>query len=300
MPSYRTLRRIIYAAILIGLIGFLWRQGAAPWSQLAYHWQALMTATALTLLSYLGQSITFRECLPKNAPRPSVIFALRVWAIGSITSLLAPLAAGLAVRTVLFHKAGFELRSIGVASLRQTWLNLEYSALILGFIFTVFPWGDIPLLGGALLLSGFAAKLARRIMGSKIWPAFPPYISWLFDWTDPPSLRSLPWFCGQILLIGTTYFSAFNLTDAPLSFQEALLLAGAAILITLVNLVPNGLGILDGLWVWLAQLQGLELSGATGLALLLRVANLTAALILWAIVSLLLWRIEGRKTSQAI
>lgn len=286
-PSIRQwLRRLVYLSILTGLLIYLIRQGTAPWIQLAAHWHAFIAVLTIGLAGYLVQVVTFCECLPLASHKPPLGLVLRIWATAGISSLLAPLMAGLAVRAVLLKQAGVGLREIGVASLRQTWFNLEYALILSAVMLLVFPWPAAPNLGWILTALGTVAWLARRTAAAGILPSALKMPNFVGDLVRPPTLSAMPWLWGQILLMALNYFAAFNLIGAPLTVHESILLAAFTILTSVAVFIPNGLGILDGLWVWLGQHQGLGSNEAITLALTLRLGNLAASLLLWGALTL--------------
>ncbi len=71
-----------------------------------------------------------------------------------------------------------------------------------------------------------------------------------------------------------------------LDVHEAVLLSALTILISIAIVIPNGLGVLDGLWVWLATSQGLSMDASVALALTLRMGYLIGAAVIWITLAL--------------
>jgi len=92
---------------------------------------------------------------------------------------------------------------------------------------------------------------------------------------------------GLPVLMTLNYHVAFNGFSADLEVHESILLASLTVLMSVAAMVPNGLGVLEVLWIWVARRHGLEMSESVGLALLMRFAYLCSASLLWAAVSLL-------------
>ncbi len=95
------------------------------------------------------------------------------------------------------------------------------------------------------------------------------------------SIRAQVWFILQILSMTATYYFAFNLMGAELTTNEALALSAITILASVLMFVPNGLGITDSLWFFIAINRGLTVETAAALAIMIRLSHLTSSLIIY-------------------
>lgn len=283
----QVISRSIYFLILVGVIVFLLQQGAEPWKLAAQHWKALIAVMIVSAAGYLVQAATFRECLPLAEQRPNLRTLLHIWATSGITSLLAPLMAGLAVRLVLLNHAGVGPVTSGLASLRQIWFNLECAFVLAGAVLLIFPFPLPDMSGWLLLATGVCAWGLRHLAAFRHRRGGLERIARVTVLAQPLRMAVLPWLWGQLLAMSCNYWVAFNFTGAIISFPEALLIAALTVALSVAIFVPNGLGLLDGLWVWLGSYHGLASPEAIALALILRFGNVAAAILLWLILTVL-------------
>ncbi|MER2531028.1 MAG: hypothetical protein ABTR54_05400 [Candidatus Competibacter sp.] len=275
------LRRVFYLIILFFLIIFLVRQGTEPWRIIAVHLPAFAAVMVITALGILIQANAFRMCLPDDVRSPSFLRLIDIWAISGITSLLAPVIASLAMRTALLQRERVGLKACVLATARQTWFNCECALLISAIVLIIYPWPIIPSLGYGLLLVFLSFWLLRKCLlvysGSYIKLHFPNLLRIAYS----PSWQAFFWLWGQLIIMAVNYWAVFFLMSAPLKWYEGFLLAALTILASLVVFIPNGLGILDALWVWIGSQRGLVLGESVALALIMRFGYLAAATLLW-------------------
>ena len=280
------LSRIVYLVVIGFIAVFLWKQGVEPWQTTLAIWPVMIWVMIVAPFTLTVQAVAFHYCLPANAPIPSLTRLIRIWAIASITSFVAPLIAGLAVRTTLLMKEGIDIRTSSIGTLRQTWLNIDYAWFTVALLLVFYPWSQVPMLGYGLMTAWLVLKL-MRIYAKKNRLSSHRYLSNLF----PHSLNKLPWkaqpwLWGQIMIMAFNYWMAFRLGGAPLSWHSSLLLAGLTILASVAVIIPNGLGVLDALWVWIATQQGLSLAESVALALTMRMGMLLGITVVWGVLFL--------------
>lgn len=278
---FNWLHRVVYLIILIGLIVFLLRQGVEPWRILIANSQAFIGVMAVTTVGILVQAKAFRLCLPQGSKPPPLSRLVEIWAVSGITSLLAPVVASLAMRTVLLQREGIGLKANVLATVRQTWFNCECALFAGAIVLIAYPWPVVPYLGYGLGLGWLGFWLARKCLlaysGSYIKLHFPSALRIAYS----PSWPTLLWLSGQVVTMAANYWLVFFLLSAPLAWHESCLLATLTVLASLIVFIPNGLGVLDALWVWVGNRQGLALGESVALALILRFGYLAAAVLLW-------------------
>lgn len=291
------LRRIAYLLVLGFIATYLCRQGVEPWKTALQLWPVLIGVMIVAPFALAVQAVAFQYCLPANSVSPSLARLIQIWATASITSCLAPLIAGLAVRTTLLIHDGLEIKAGGLATLRQTWINIDYAWITASVLLVVHPWPQYSYLGyglvGAWLISKFVRKRKPRSFLRKH-----EKLSTLFEYWPKQSIKAQPWLWGQIFIMGFNYWLAFNLGGVSLSWQMSLLLACVTILSSVVIFIPQGIGVLDALWVWIATHQGLSLSEGVALALTMRCGFLCGAGLVWGLLSLRLRLIRERANTQ--
>lgn len=281
--SLRTrLRSMVYAAVVIVVIGFVASQGAEPWRVIARNPGAFFAVMAITMLGLTVQAGAFRACLLSREPRLPLWRLVGIWAAGGLSSFVAPLVAGLAVRVLLLKRQGLRVRQAAAATLRQTLFNIEVALAVAAGVLIVNPWPRFEwlgwLIGGLWCTAIVTRRVAVHLAGTWARDNRLRHLPPLF--TSPP-LRAQPWLLGQVAAMAINYWAVFLLLGNPLPPSEALLLAAVTIMAGVVVVVPNGLGILDALWVWVAGQKGMGLGEAVGLALVLRLGYMAAAASLW-------------------
>lgn len=266
------LRRAVYIVTLVCIIIFLIIQGVEPWKAALAYWPVMLGTMMLSPLTLTVQAIAFRYCVPPDMVVPTLPRLVRIWAIASITSIIAPFAAGLAVRVTLLKQEGMAIRTSSIATVRQTWINVEYAWITASILLIFYPWPKFSSLGYFSVLVWFMFKLLCVYAATgKIH--MPKYLLILND--KLPSLPNLPWkgklwLWGQIFIMTINYWLAFWLGEAPLSWHTCLLLTSGTILASLLIFIPQGIGVLDSLWVWIASEQGLSLAEGVALAITMR------------------------------
>lgn len=283
----KRLRQLFYIGVLLGVVAFIWSQGMAPWRLLVSSPLSLVGVALVSIIALWIQAGTFTLCLPDDVEPPEFRRLLAIWAFGGITSLIVPMLAGVAVRATMLKQAGMDLGEVMVASMRQMMLGVEYAALVVGvwFLFAELPvYPDMGFyLIGAWLVIFVARTLAGRLFVEARW-------SWIRGIFAKHGVRIWIYFCVQPFLFALNYWIAYYGVGYPISMSEAMALAGVTALASLVVVFPNGLGILDALWVWVAVRNGMALDEGAGLILILRFGYLFGALTAWLVLSRFLQR----------
>jgi hypothetical protein len=257
---------------------FIWAQGLAPWRLLL---KSPLAVTGVAVVSIIGlwvQAKTFVLCLPDEAKPPEFAQLLTIWALGGITSLLAPMLAGVAVRAGMLKQKGMHFRTVMIASMRQMILGVESAALVVGVWLFFWELSGFPHLGGFLIAVWvllFAARnLATYFLADTKW-------SWVGGIAAKHKIRVWLYVSMQPLLFALNYWIAYYGVGYPLTVSEVMVLAGVTALASLAVVLPNGLGVLDAIWVWVAVRNGMGLGEGAGLILILRFGYLLGALLAW-------------------
>lgn len=273
-------RRWLYATILVLLTFYLWSLGSGPWLNMIILWPVMISVMMVAPFSLAIQVATFSLCMPSDVRMPPWPTLMRIWAVASMTSLVAPLFAGLAVRATLLQHQGVPIKATGLATARQMWLNVEYAVVITGVLLLLGIPG-LPRESGGLILLGWLALRA----GARAWLGdgnrreivlLRPFLH-----TEPLRLRDRVLLAGQIFIMAINYYLAYNLAGADLALTAALLMATVTILSTLIIIIPNGVGILDAFWVFMAMHHHLDLDEAVALAITMRLSFLVGAGVVW-------------------
>jgi hypothetical protein len=271
------LRRVVYISTLVCIIIFLIIQGIEPWKVALGYWPVMLGVMVLSPLFIMVQTIAFRYCVPPDVSVPNLPRLIRIWAVASITSFIAPLVAGLAVRVTLLKQEGMDIKTSSIATVLQTLINVDYAWVTGSILLILYPWPDFLALGYISVSTWLLFKISFIFLPNYQF-LIPKYLMILNEKFPKIPWRAQPWLWGQIAVMGLNYWLAFRLGGAPLSWHFSLLLASITILASLAIFIPNGLGVLDGLWVWIASQQGLSLAEGIALALTIRLGFILGAI----------------------
>lgn len=277
------LKRIAYLLAIALIAAFLWRLGSAPWLLVAANAHIMLAISALSAIGLVVQAMAFRLVASPES-RPSMAPTVAIWSSSAALSVVAPLLAGIAARTALLVRQGMSLDDCAVASLRQVWLGLEY-ALLLGALALPFTgWGlnqtvALPCILGWLGMAGlrlYATKGHASQPSGRLARAFHAL-------RTPVASAAHPWFVLQIAAMSAVYLTGFNGLGAELGVAQAIALSALTVILSLVAFVPNGLGITDIVWVFIARDAGLNLEEAVAVAIVLRLSHLCALMVVAAV-----------------
>lgn len=273
------LKRLAYAVVLVALILFLLELGPAPWSHMLEHWPTVVLVMGSTGAGLFIQAQSFRSvCLGQC---PSLQQTTAIWSASAIVSVVAPFFAGIATRTGLLMQEGVSLATCASTSLRQVWMGLEYALLLaaLSLPFSGWPFARLAAIG-TLLGWGLMLLLRTRTVSLNDGPATTGRIGVaLAQLRHPVPAAAHPWFILQILAMSATYHLGFNGLGAELGVLQAIALAALTVVLSLIVFVPNGLGITDAIWVFIAADAGIPMEHAVAIAITLRLAHLLASIL---------------------
>lgn len=292
----QTLQRTIYILVLAAIAAFLYWLGAKPWLHMLHHWAISLIIMGITGLGIVVQTLSYESVVPSAsaAQAPRRLELLRIWSLSGAVSVAVPVFAGFGTRTTLLVKNGMPLTATLLTSARQAWMGLEY-ALLLGGVAALFIdfAGKVWLAFG--LLMGWMCMVVFRIYAGKAQLSWQSKIGRLLEaLSSPIAVAAHKWFLLQVILMGMIYFVAFHGLGASVSWAAALLLATVTVFASLVVLVPNGLGVMDAIWVVVGTQADLQLAQSVAFALILRLSYLASAALVWISVSAFLRANAGR------
>jgi uncharacterized membrane protein YbhN (UPF0104 family) len=283
----RILQKGLYVVIVATLCGYLYALGPAPWQHAFAHWRLFFQIMVISGLALLIQAQSFRVVQPFDTFRLDLMKMVGIWSFSAMVSVVAPIMAGIATRTTLLVQAGMPLTLCVAATLRQMWMGFEYALLIGGA--AAFGWQHEKSIyaGCGMLFLGCLMLVIRVVRARLVWKvASIKWYTFLDFLQEEIPARAHFWFVAQIAAMSATYLLVFNGFGASFGFAEALLLSSVTVLASLLIIIPNGLGVVDALWVLIATNGGLDLGQSTALAIIMRLSNLCAATILTAWLSI--------------
>jgi hypothetical protein len=276
--------KLLYAALLLLIAAFLYRLGAEPWKIALMNWPVLLGVMFTTGVGLVVQAQSFRAVAPTKTTLPGLRLVTQIWSVAAISSVVAPLFAGIATRTVLLVRAGMPIGDCLTTSGRQFWLGIETSLLLGAISVPMTPFPAARGVGIALATIWAVLLVARWLSARGVSPNF----------TGDTSVRALlqalrgkvdkaayPWFALQALTMSATYFLAFNGMGANLSIVESVALASITVMLSILIFVPNGLGINDTVWIYFATHAGLSLEASVAIALTMRIAHFIASILVY-------------------
>ncbi len=278
---FRFVRKGLYLFVLLGILVYLWWLGADPWDHLFENWKIFLVLFVLNGIGIVVQASSFKSIYPGDLPLLSTRKLVRIWSFSGMISVIAPVLAGLATRTTLLIQSGMSLSICVSTSARQLWLGLEYAFLlggISGFFIDVY-W--VRLLAAGFVVS-WVVMILLRISRVEIQLLPESKLQrWLKMLKLPISNQAHLWFSLQMLVMSAIYYVAYNGYGASIGWDEALLLSSITVLASLIVITPNGLGLMDVLWVVIAKELGLSLDESVSLAISIRLAYLLSATFVW-------------------
>lgn len=271
---------LAYVAVLVAIAYLLFVYWRSVLSILSRHGPATLFAACMAVTGVTVQALNFRNLL--NSPtKPPLRAIVHVWAIANLANYLGPFQPGVAVRLTLLKRQGVSVSASTSASLRQvhlsTWVAMGLASVGL---FETVP--AIRAIGGAGLVLFFTwplllALLRRWVLAlAPRWRFLDQRRAGLTELMNTVPYRKLGLFVAQYLLIAVNVGGVYWAFGAPLAPQDALLVAIASVLATLVAVTPNSLGVQDALYGYVAHVGGLSVSEALTIALLFRIAHALA------------------------
>lgn len=278
-------KKLVYLLVLLLLVIFLADLGAAPWRHALINWPVLLALILSTGGGLMIQVQAFRS-VSMGAAAPFLDTAF-IWSVSAVVSVIAPLFAGIATRTTLLVRAGMPVSNCLVASLRQVWMGVEYALLLAVFSlpFTGWPHAEFALMG-ALLFWVLMRQLRRRAGTQNDELSGGRFRRLLLALHQPIPVKAHLWFVLQVVAMSLTFYVGFNGLGADFGVMQAVALAALTVLLSLIVFVPNGLGVTDVIWVYIASRAGLTLEEGVAIAIILRLGHLSAGLLLWFILAL--------------
>lgn len=276
-----TLRRATYLLVLFLLIAFLADLGAEPWLHALENWPTFLVLILTTGTGLVIQARAFSAV--STGPTPPHLEMLRIWSASAVVSVVAPLFAGIATRTTLLVQQGMSISNCLSASLRQVWMGVEYALLAAALSLPITEWPG----ASAAAISAFITWLVSLALRTGVLKTInrgklPAKIGQLLTAINQPiPPKAHMWFAFQVLAMTATYYVGFNWLGADLTFASALALSSLTILMSLLVFVPNGLGVTDALWVFVATEKGLTIEQAVAVAIMIRMSHLAGAAILY-------------------
>lgn len=277
-------RRIVYVFIIVLIILFLVRLGATPWLIIEKHKTVYIAILAISAIGIFVQAGAYDASAPAGHPKVKFWNLLKIWSLSAVISVIAPFFAGVASRTTLLMKQGIPLRSCALASGRQVWFGLEMALLIGGPTLFYSTWPYSKPLSITFVVLWAAMYLFRKLLtGAQGWTA-------LKRFRTPPKLVSIAeglkprlhlWFLSQIFCMGAIYHLGFNGFGADLPLVQSFALACITVVMSLIVFVPNGLGVTDAIWIFIAIDSGLGIDHAAALAITFRLAHFLSAILLF-------------------
>lgn len=285
----RAIQRTIYIVTLTAIAVFLFWLGPKPWIHVLEHWKVFLTVMGISTAGIIVQAYSYRSVAPTAANIPPPLELIRIWSMSGALSVVLPVFAGFGTRTALLVQKGMPLTASLLTSARQAWMGLEYALIIgAGSAFFIDYTGKIWLVC-SLALGWLYMTLFRsyaHISHKKVNDADQNWFQRLRSALSAPvSLEAQLWLPVQVLLMGLIYYIAFYGFGASVDWAGALLLASITVLASLVILVPNGMGVMDAIWVMVGMHSNLQLAQSVAFALTLRLSYLAAASLVWLVAS---------------
>lgn len=282
--SWRMWRNVAYlllVTVVVVLVVYWWPTLAAIWRE-----QALTFVCAI-VITICGTQVQARNFLmfldTEHSVRPWR-FA-QVWALSALANYVAPLQPGIAVRVAWLTQRGVKISDGLLATSRQlvvsVWISLI--GLAVGLLLTGDPRGRWP----ALVLGvGWGVIFALRRLWLK-WLDRMARPSWLVHRKEllRRAVTNITWLgiagVGVQYILGTILiYWIYARFGASIDWGQAIIVCCLAYVSSLVAFLPGNLGVLEAIYMLGGHGFGLSAAEAGALVILIRVANISANMLL--------------------
>lgn len=280
----RYTRAVVFFAVLATIAVLLYVYWTAVSDTMSRHALTALFAGAISAIAIAVQALNFLRLLEEPF-KPPLASTVHMWAVANLANYLGPFQPGLAIRLAFFRRYGISLAATAKTTIRQIHLS-TWTAMGLATVgvLSEFPTLRIIAVAGAcvFLLWPFLLRLLRRNLSTlaRHSKTISEQQQRLTAFLSVVPFKDLGLFVAQYLLIACSLFGVYWAFDAPLAPHEALLLAIASALSTLISITPNNLGVQEALFGYVAHLGGLTASEALSVALLFRVSHIGACFFL--------------------
>ena len=272
---------LLLVAVVITLVVYWWPTLSAIWREQAL---TFICAIAITICGTLVQARNFLVFLDVGHSVRPWRFA-QVWALSALANYAAPLQPGIAVRVVWLTQRGIKVSDGLLATSRQlvvsVWISLI--GLTIGLLLTDDPRGRWP----ALVLGAvWGAVFALRRLWLK-WLDRMTYPRWLVHRKEllRRAATNITWRgiagVGAQYILGTILiYWIYARFGASIDWGQAIIICCLAYVSSLVAFLPGNLGILEAIYMLGGHGFGLDAAEAGALVILIRVANISANMLL--------------------
>lgn len=284
MRSRMKWRNVAYLAMLVIATALI----IAWWPQLSHIWRGqgltFGVAVLLMMMGTLIQTQNFIEFLDEPGTLRVWGFS-RIWALSALANYVAPLQPGIAVRVTYLSRQGVKVATSLLATWRQlcvsVWMAL--AGLATGLLLTDDARGRWP----ALLLSvaWLMTMMLRRVWLSTLdrlrrpeWLA--RHRQLLHNATTGISLQGIAGIVAQYILGAVLLYWVYSRFGAPIDVGQAMLMACAVYVSTLLAIMPGNLGVMEAIYMVAGHGFGLTVADAGALAILIRAGHIGANLLL--------------------
>lgn len=262
------------------------------------NWKVFLSVMCISAAGIVVQALSYRSLSTTGKATPTPLEIIQIWSMSGALSVALPLLAGFGARTALLVQRGMPLTGTLLTSARQAWMGLEY-ALVIGAIAANFIDYEKKNWVVAALGLSWLFMVAFRVFAQKSAICAKNQSENKFQrlhqsLSSPITTTAHIWFAIQMLLMGAIYYIAFHGFGANVNLAFAFLLASITVLASLIIIIPNGMGIMDGIWVMIGIHSNLELAQSVAFALTLRLSYLASASLVWIFTSSYLYSTERK------
>ncbi len=283
----RRMRVIAYVAAVCVMGYFMARHWNAVAGAVSRHGLTVLYATCISASAITVQALNFLTLLDSPV-KPPLAKSVHIWALANLTNYLGPFHPGLAVRMGYFKQQGVPIAATTAATFRQIHLSIWTATGLctVGFLSNagavriLAAAGLTTFVGWPVLLAALRRVSAAGLARSSLSPARQAALAALLATTAPTKLGL---FVAQYVLVALSLLVVYRAFGAHLAPHEALLLAIASAVSTLVSITPNNLGVQEALYGYVGHLGGLSVSDTISMVLIFRLAHVTACACLLAL-----------------
>lgn len=279
--AWRNAAYLLLVVVAVALVVIWWPKLAMIWREQAWTFVGAVAVMISATLVQAHNFLTFLD-IPKKLP---VWPFSRLWALGALANYAAPLQPGIAVRVAWLARHNV---SVGT-SLLATWRKLVTSCwvalvgLAIGLLLTGDPRGRWPAVVLALLwlalvfLRKFWLRWLDRLT-RPIWLAERKQL--LHRAATGITLSGLTGIVVQYVLGTLLLCWVYSHFGAPIGVGQALVLTCLVYVSSTVAVLPGNLGVMEAIYMLGGHGFGLSVEASSALAILIRVAHVSANMII--------------------
>lgn len=294
--TWRNAAYLLLVVVAVALVVIWWSELAMIWREQAW---TFVGAVIVMVSATLVQARNFLTFLDTPQKLPTWPFS-RLWALSALANYMAPLQPGIAVRVAWLARHDVSVATSLLATWRQLvtscWVAL--AGLAIGLLLTGDPrgrWPAVVLMSlwlALLFLRKFWLRWLDRLM-HPVWLAQRKHL--LHRAATGITLIGLVGIVVQYALGTLLICWVYSRFGASIGVGQALVLTCLVYVSSMVAVLPGNLGVMEAIYMLGGHGFGLSVAVASALAILIRVAHVSANMTIAMVGAICSWNEERWK-----